>query len=677
VAQPPSFAEAPSNCSARRPRSRKLALALGIAGAALTALLGAAPAGAVITSTFGVHHRKAPLVEARPLQYHGGPVLHSSDAYVIYWDPTGGYRGDWERLIDKYFQNVGSDSGSLGNVFAVDRQYGDATGQASNGMTFRGSYTDSTPYPTTEDGGNCSEPAAFVCLTDAQVKAEVLHVINSVAPPLPGATGTPVYYLLTPPGVTVCTGSGSASTCSNSHALEEEVSEIEENKTPGPVKTGICGYHSFIEGATKVPYVVQPWVAGSAGRYILSSNPLVTSPDTPDVLSCQDNAQLNEPNQTGGLNEFGNYAEGLADVIVSNLSVEQQNVVVDPFLTGWYQDTTQAEQGDMCQFDFGPGPTEPEQPNKETHAISRRNETINGNGYYVPWAFDSADLTAGKGFSCWSGVTIDPYFTAANPVNAGDIVGFNSESQFTLAANTKGLPSDEPYIASVYTWDFGDGTKVSGPQDASEFHSYRYGGDYTVTLTIKDSGGNVGQTTRTITVVGPPPPGAEGSAGSTGSTSTTTTSPTGTVTAPGAGSPVVTPVAGEAAANPVATATIVSRSLKTAARKGLKVSYSVNEQVAGRFEVLISRSVAKRLGISGPAASGLAAGASAQVVLAKAILITTRAGRSTVAIQFSKAIARRLVRSHKLTFTLRLVVRNAASHSPATTTVMTAATLSH
>ena len=107
------------------------------------------------------------------------------------------------------------------------------------------------------------------------------------------------------------------------------------------------------------------------------------------------------------------------------------------------------------------------------------------------------------------------------------------------------------------------------------------------------------------------------------------------------------------------------------------MSYSVNEQVAGRFEVLLSRSVAKRLGISGPSASGLAAGASPQVVVAKAILITTKAGRSTVAIQFSKTVAKRLQRSHKLTFTLRMIVRNAASHSPASTTVVTAATLSH
>jgi hypothetical protein len=647
-------------------RSRKLALALGVCMIVLAGLLGAAPAGAVISSTFGVQQRKAPLVEPRPLQYHGGAVLHSSDAYVIYWDPTGGYRGDWERLIDKYFQDVGADSGHLGSVFAVNGQYGDATGQALNKTTFRGSYTDSTPYPET---GNCSEPAEFVCLTDAQIKAEVQHVINSVAPPLPGTTGTPIYYMLMPPGVTVCTGAGSASTCSNSETLEEEVTKIEKSELPPPVKTGICGYHSYVAGANPIPYVVQPWVAGYAGRFILGNSPLTTSRNTSDVLACQDNRQLNEPNQLSGLNPFGNYAEGLADVIISNLSLEQRNVVVDPYLDAWYQNTTAAEQGDMCQFNFGPAPVPPPKPNEETHATSLSNETINGHNYYVPWAFDSADLTAGKGYSCWSGVTIDPYFTAANPVTAGDIVGFNSESDLTLAAKTAGLPPDEPYIAAVYTWEFGDGTTLSGPNDASEFHSYQYGGTYTVTLAITDSGGNLAKTTREITVVGPPRPSPASGAGAGAGTGTgAALAGSSTTTSAGATPAVLTPVA---------TAAIVSRSLKTAARKGLVVRYSVNEQVAGRFEVLLSRTVAKRLGITGALASGLPAGAPAQLVVAKAILITTKAGRSTVTIHFSKPIAGHLQRSHKLKLTLRLIVRNAATHSPAITTVVTAATLTH
>jgi len=63
--------------------------------------------------------------------------------------------------------------------------------------------------------------------------------------------------------------------------------------------------------------------------------------------------------------------------------------------------------------------------------------------------------------------------------------------------------------------------------------------------------------------------------------------------------------------------------------------------------------------------------------VSKAILITTKGGRSTVTIPFSKRTSKRLHHTSKLTVTLRLIVRNAAAHSPVSTTVVTAATLIH
>jgi len=107
------------------------------------------------------------------------------------------------------------------------------------------------------------------------------------------------------------------------------------------------------------------------------------------------------------------------------------------------------------------------------------------------------------------------------------------------------------------------------------------------------------------------------------------------------------------------------------------VSYSVNEQVAGHFEVLLGRTVARQLGITGAAAVGLPAGSPAELVIAKAILVTTKGGHSAVHIQFSKKTAARLARAHKVSLMLRLIVRNAASGSPATTTVVSNVTLAH
>ena len=134
---------------------------------------------------------------------------------------------------------------------------------------------------------------------------------------------------------------------------------------------------------------------------------------------------------------------------------------------------------------------------------------------------------------------------------------------------------------------------------------------------------------------------------------------------------------GTIAANPLATAAILSRSLKTVLRKGLVVGYSVNEEVAGHFEVLISRSLARKLKIGGAAATNLPPGTPAQLVIAKAILVTTKGGHSTFDIKFSKSVAARLAHTHSAPLILRLIVRNAASKSPVTTTAVASATLAH
>jgi hypothetical protein len=630
-------------------------------GFALTALataalmLGAAPAGAVLTGEFGQQGRAAPSIEEQPLQYHGGPVLHSSDSYAIYWDPSGKYRGDWMQLINGYLQGVGADSGKSSDVFALNGQYRDAGGQAANVSTFRGAYTATDPYPTS---GNCThKPAeAPICLTDQQIREELQHIISLGG--LPGATGTPVYYVLTPPGVTVCTESGAGGNCSNS-----------TTSSPTP-PNGICGYHSAIGPTSGNPivYAVQPWVAGNAGE-ILNPEPLTTADPTPDVLACQNDASLQEPNQLGGLNPFGDYEEGLADVIINDLSIEQSNVVVDPLLNGWYQTATSAEQGDVCQWAFGPAPKPPPTVSSEqapANAGLVSNETIAGHHYYLQLAFDSVGVTAGKGISCWSGVTLEPHFTSPNPVNSGDVVGFDAnETNITLNAHIAGLPPDEPYVAPVYSWDFGDGATASGSQLASVFHAYQYGGSYKVTLNVTDSSANTNSYSQTITVVGPPPPGPPASPAAAPSSSPASGSSSHTSTTTATAAPVSGP--------PAASAKVLSHSLKTALRSGLAVNYTIDRQVAGRFEVLLATSLAHRVRLRGPAATGLAAGTPAQTVIAKAVLVSAKGGHGTYRILFSKTTASRLRKLHKVTLMIRMVVHSASS--PVATTVLTTVNL--
>jgi len=847
----------------------------------LTVLLAAAPAGAFISGEFGLQQRKPVFVRSGPLQYHGGPVIHASDSYAIYWDPDELYNSEWMRLVDKYFQNVGAVSGGLGDVFALNSQYGETgysnnptapasakEAHASNQSTFRGAYTDTDPYPSS---GGCTESAQIACVTDQEIKTELQKVIKSGVLPgatgtVPGAQSTPVYYLLTPPGVTVCAapkgpGTETPSTCSNSTQLEVEAQEIKKGEITHHAETGICGYHSTIEphGATPIVYAVQPWVAGYAGLFYEA----IKGP-TADVLACQDDTgPLEEPNQLTGQNPFAYFGAGLADVIVGDLANEQANIVVNPLLSGWYQNASTAEggspeQGDMCQFNFGPPPETPPVPNPQTHAATRSDEEIGSDSYYLHWAFNSSDYLTGKNIpSCWQGVDLEPHITAPNPVNVGDVVGLDanesgitldaapldlrrqkeearvseevlrlgdeetilgdkitelgeeetkltgkisevaagekelekelpqlteegervaagevklrnerkvakekgeltkakeeefaatekrlaeehkliSEKEAAVEASTKSdkerrialekedrtdhesklldeedkkivkediplakaeeklakedklIKEREPLAAPIYKWDFGyqeNGKEVTeeGEEKASVFHTFPCAKTYKVELTVVDGGGNEqglpeSKGTKEITVVGGKPCEEAPSGGSsTGSPAGTTAAGATSSTAAGSSAPTNTTTTTPPLPGPVASAAAVSRSLSSVLKKGLVISYSVNEQVAGQFQVLLAASIAKRIGLHGAPATDLPVGSVPSIVIGKAILVTTKGGRGSLKIQFGKKTAAKLRKLRSVTLTIRLVVRNASSHSPLTTTVISTVTLS-
>ncbi len=851
--------------------ARRLALALGSAGIlSLTLLLVPAPAGAFITGNFGVQQRKPVWLRGAPLQYHQGPVIHSSDTYAIYWDPLELYNSQWQKNIDEYFRSVGLASGETNDVFAINSQYGETgyntvpaasaaakEAHAANQSTFRGGYTDTDSYPTT---GNCTERAEVVCLTDEEIRAELQKVIKSGV--LPGATGTvpgakttPIYYLLTPPGVTVCEGTPSPSTCSNSAQLETEASEIAKKKVAHPAETGICGYHSAISGATPIVYAVQPWVAGDAG-FIESVSPLKTFGPTADVLACQDNGPLDEPNQIDELTPFAAYATGLSDVIVGDLANEQSNIVVDPLLNGWYQNAPAEEkgfpeQGDMCQWTFGEAPTTASE--SLTHADEVGNDEFAGAKYFLHWAFNSSGYITGKPLvGCWQGNNLKPHITAPTTVNAGDVIALDAnESGIALAAAPLGprvakeetrlaqevetivleeallaaeltevlaeegklqteinklateetklsneitqlekeelrvdveeaelaqerkeaeengiteaeqekfekterilvnerkritteIPADkatlktdeestvtlkgkkkldeerkptikldqkivaedktlaeaekkladehrliaerEPFVAPDYKWDFGykeNGTEVTeeGENKGSVFHAFPCAKTYTVSVRVLDGGGYEAgwpePIEKNVKVEGTPceeqaAPVTGGSGGGSGTPApgSSTPSTAGSTGSAGGASATTTP-------GPVATASSLSRSLRSVLSGGLVVRYSVNEQVAGHFEVLLAASTARHIGLKGPLATGLAKGTPPQTVIARSILVTTRGGRNTVKIKFSKSTAARLRRLHKVSLMLRLVVRNAAK-SPTSTTSLSVVTL--
>jgi hypothetical protein len=698
-------------------------------------LLASAPASALVETVGGQAYGVTPrsvidphLTEGEPLTFanaSGNPVVHSGDTYAVYWDPTDSYHGDWQQLIDTFLQNMSVGSGSLGSVFAVDTQYTDSSNQhAAFNTAFRGAYTDTDPYPAI---GGCTDPHPLSpldtigCLTDQQIREELSTFIAQHS--LPKGMNS-IFYVLTPPGVTVCLDAA-ATHCSSSP------------QPPAIAANSFCSYHSAISPTSPVNgdgntilYGVIPWTAGGVADYHLEVADRVQAYDCQDggfdpsakpsekrekakernakeeeeflQESAEEKAKtekarelegphIQEPNQIG-LGPDGSYDTGLADLIIGQIADQQQNIVTDPLLDGW-QDGTKHEVADECRDWFAPSISGSVTAGEQTEAGTLYNQTLGGGNYYLNTAFNLAALELPyPGVPCIPGVSLLPAFTAPNAVNNEDIVGFNGmESDISLNYGTSYTPTAvaKPTYA-VYTWNFGDGSPtVSGfapgapsanspaaspcaapwesPCAASTFHSYRYGGTYQVTLTVTDTGGNTASITHPVVVNGPLAPGsAPGSGagagtangGSTGSTS-------------GSASGAASIGLGTALPGPVARAAAIGSSLAQAVRRGLLVSYSVNEQVAGHFEVLLASSTAHRLGIKGGKAFGLPVGQPESLIVGQALLVTTKGGHSMVRIKFSKETARRLRRVRKITLLLRLVVRNAASQHPQSTTVLT------
>lgn len=245
-----------------------------------------------------------------PLSYHGGPVLHSSKAFVIFWVPPGYYYPAGAKSeVAQYFTDVAAASWKTSNVYAALTQYcqGVATGATScpsasdsfisYNVTWGGSTTVTTAFPAsgcanyTLGSGSTSK----VCLTDAQVKKEVSSVVASKA--WPTGLGTE-FFLMTPTGVGECFDSTEAS------CYDPEFS------------AGFCAYHSSI-ASPQTLYAFQPWADISGCVYSTTNNAY--------------------PNDDG------------ADPLVNVMSHEHNETMSDPLGTAWF-DSQGYEDGDECAW---------------------------------------------------------------------------------------------------------------------------------------------------------------------------------------------------------------------------------------------------------------------------------------------------------------------------------------
>jgi hypothetical protein len=189
-----------------------------------------------------------------PVTYHGGSTMTGGvTVHTIFWCPGGGadcagssnpFQGqpsgapaDYIGMIQQFFTDVAAVSGATTNTFSVEPQYGDGT---SVGHITPGDYSisynsadstqsiiDSNPYPA--QGDQCASPDnANVCITDAQIQAEVANVISNVG----GSGGLHnLWFVFLPAGVDECIDPGVCGT--NAFAGYHSVSDL--NNGNGPV----------------------------------------------------------------------------------------------------------------------------------------------------------------------------------------------------------------------------------------------------------------------------------------------------------------------------------------------------------------------------------------------------------------------------------------------------------
>lgn len=264
--------------------------------------------------------------------------MRAHTTYAIYWLPAGySVSANYESLIDGFLQNVGAASGHSDNVYSVATQYGDTTGAGNYASSFGGSVIDTDPFPAS----GCTDGPLAVCLTDAQLQAEIDNVIAAHGWP----TGlSREFFVFTPLQVGSCFDS-SSSTCAYSY---------------------YCAYHSsFTSGTGTVLYADEPYAA------------------LPAAGSACDTGE--RPNGDD------------ADATINLVSHEHIESITDPLLSAWY-DQAGFEIGDKCAWRFG----QPLGSTGGSGTDTDYNEQIGTGEYYLQeeWSNQTYDASSGEPGSC-------------------------------------------------------------------------------------------------------------------------------------------------------------------------------------------------------------------------------------------------------------------------------------
>jgi hypothetical protein len=411
------------------------------------------------------------------LSYAGGPVLHSSSPYLVFWfPPSESLPANSRSLLEHFFTDVAADSGKSSNVLGVLRQYHDRAGFADYRQTFdpaRQAIVDSQHYPP-RDAANCPRVGSAypTCISDGQVQSELKRLITAKGLRTSGPSGgepspnAPVYFVVLPADVNVCTTLLAEGGFAQQVACADNV---------------LCGYHgSFLDvrgGFNTVLYAAIPVAPHRDGSL---------EPDPKRDCQTDGTSAVQEPNHDA------------ADVVISELSHELSETITDPILDkAWFDTGTGNESGDACGATGAFDPATGNNPNGylptlggSATAGTLYDQLINGHPYYLQSEWSNGDGNCEMRPSPGS---IAARFTIPRRANKA-----RPSLTFSPAASTS------KNALSSATWNFGDGSRTSFYYGKTALmranHRFRAAGSYTITLTLVDNRGNLQTTARRVTI---------------------------------------------------------------------------------------------------------------------------------------------------------------------------------
>ncbi|MGA8746550.1 MAG: PKD domain-containing protein [Solirubrobacterales bacterium] len=389
-----------------------------------------------------------------PVVYRNGPLMLRSKLYLIFWQQTAGeFSSAYTGAITQYAKDLELEDLRTTDEFSVAEQYKNKEGEAITGKVELGGVVQSSdPYPPLEESEGCTKARA-PCLTDTQIRKEIVEQIEANHWPTDSASAPEAQYLLyTPKGVTTC---------------EFEECAPEE----------FCAYHSEI---TKL---------GPEKKVAVYS-------DLPYVPEC-DSGQA--PTGVDGNKDTDGTLDSEIHEIVESAT--------DPEPETGYTDENGEEVADKCT-----GPTVEAQPEVYGTPLGGSllkgtafNQLIDAHSYYTQQIWSQAPTktpvpaTKNEAAGCAARIGPTPSFTAPTAGETGHAISFDGSASYDISA---------PITA--YEWNFGDGSAVDTSSGPTSTHYYLRPGEYQVSLTVIDSGGTAGASTQTLPIivsgvgVGPP-----------------------------------------------------------------------------------------------------------------------------------------------------------------------------